>query len=385
LLGEFNSESWSSWLTWHLLSGSAAYLSSEFVAQNFAFYGTTLSGVPTIRQRWKRAIGLVEGGLGEAVGEVFVQRHFPPEAKERMQILVANLIEAYRQSINELDWMSAETKAKALIKLEKFTPKIGYPDKWRDYSALEITGDDLIANLAAIAKFTQDREFAKIGAPVDRSEWLMTPQTINAYYLPTANEIVFPAAFLQPPYFDLDADDAVNYGAIGSVIGHEIGHGFDDQGSKYDGDGNLENWWSESDRSEFEKRAARLIAQFDALHPEVAPDVHVNGAFTIGENIGDLAGLTIAYKAYQISLAGSQAPELDGFTGAQRFFIGYAQAWCGKVRPEEMRRRISMDPHSPEEFRANQIVRNFDAFYEAFNVTEGDKLYLSPSERVYIW
>ena len=385
MLEKFDRDAWSSWLAWHLLSGAASYLSRDFVNQNFAFYGTILSGIPELRERWKRGVGLVEGALGEAIGEIYIQRHFPQAAKDRMQELVANLIEAYRVDIAALDWMSEETKAKAFIKLDKFTPKIGYPDKWQDYSSLEIVPDDLIANLAAIAKFGQEYQFSKIGAPVDRLEWHMTPQTVNAYYNPGMNEIVFPAAILQPPFFDLEADDAVNYGAIGAVIGHEIGHGFDDQGSKYDGHGNLENWWSESDRIEFEKRTAKLIEQYDALHPTLAPDVHVNGALTIGENIGDLGGLTIAYKAYQIALNGNPAPAIDGFTGYQRLFIGYAQTWCGKQRPEEVRRRVSSDPHSPDEFRCNQIVKNFDPFYEAFDVTEGDALYLPPVDRVRIW
>jgi len=385
LLKEFNSELWASWLAWHLLSGSAAYLSSEFVNQNFAFYGTTLSGIPQLRERWKRGVALVEGALGEAIGEIYVQRHFPQAAKERMQTLVANLLEAYRVDIAALDWMSQETKEKAFIKLDKFTPKIGYPDKWRDYSALTITPDNLIENLAAVATFAQNHELAKIGSPVDRSEWHMTPQTVNAYYNPGMNEIVFPAAILQPPFFDLEADDAVNYGAIGAVIGHEIGHGFDDQGSKYDGDGQLENWWSEKDLEEFQKRTKNLIAQYDELRPSGAPDVHVNGALTIGENIGDLGGLTIAHKAYEIALNGATPPVLDGFTGYQRLFIGYAQTWCGKQRAEEIRRRVSMDPHSPDEFRCNQIVKNFDPFYEAFDVTEGDGLFMPPSDRVRIW
>ena len=385
LLKEFNSELWASWLAWHLLSGSAAYLSSEFVNQNFAFYGTTLSGIPQLRERWKRGVALVEGTLGEAIGEIYVQRHFPQAAKERMQTLVANLLEAYRVDSAALDWMSQETKEKAFIKLDKFTPKIGYPDKWRDYSALTITPDNLIENLAAVATFAQNHELAKIGSPVDRSEWHMTPQTVNAYYNPGMNEIVFPAAILQPPFFDLEADDAVNYGAIGAVIGHEIGHGFDDQGSKYDGDGQLENWWSEKDLEEFQKRTKNLIAQYDELRPSGAPDVHVNGALTIGENIGDLGGLTIAHKAYEIALNGATPPVLDGFTGYQRLFIGYAQTWCGKQRAEEIRRRVSMDPHSPDEFRCNQIVKNFDPFYEAFGVTEGDGLFMPPSDRVRIW
>ena len=385
LLSDFDLSAWSSWLTWHLLSSAASALSSEFVNENFAFYGTILSGTPELKARWKRGVSLVEGSLGEAVGQIYVERHFPPAAKTRMVTLVANLIEAYRVDIAALNWMSPETKAKAFEKLDKFTPKIGYPDKWRDYSKLEITRDDLLGNLARVAKFNQDFEYAKIGAPVDRAEWLMTPQTVNAYYMPGMNEIVFPAAILQPPFFDLAADDAANYGGIGAVIGHEIGHGFDDQGSKYDGDGNLNNWWTDSDRIEFEKRANALIAQYEELHPSEAPDVHVNGALTIGENIGDLGGLTIAIKAYELSLGGKAAPVIDGLTGAQRLFMGWAQCWRQKMRPEEVRRRVATDPHSPDEFRCNQVVRNLNEFYEAFSVKQSDALYLPESERIRIW
>jgi putative endopeptidase len=300
--------------------------------------------------------------------------------------LVANLIQAYRVDIKALTWMSDETKEKAFVKLDKFTPKIGYPDKWRDYSNLTITPGDLIGNLAAIAKYSQDFEYAKIGKAVDKSEWYMTPQTVNAYYNPGMNEIVFPAAILQPPFFDVLADDdAANYGGIGAVIGHEIGHGFDDQGSKYDGDGNLVNWWSDKDRAQFEKRTKKLIEQYDQLSPSAAPDVKVNGALTIGENIGDLGGLTIAYKAYEISLDGKQPPNIDGYTGAQRFFMGWAQSWRGKYRPEEVRRRIATDPHSPDEFRCNQIVANLSEFYDAFAVNDGDKHFMAEGERVRIW
>ena len=385
LLSDFDLSAWSSWLTWHLLSSAASALSSEFVNENFAFYGTILSGTPELKARWKRGVSLVEGSLGEAVGQIYVERHFPPAAKTRMITLVANLIEAYRVDIAALNWMSPETKARAFEKLDKFTPKIGYPDKWRDYSKLEITRDDLLGNLARVAKFNQDFEYAKIGAPVDRAEWLMTPQTVNAYYMPGMNEIVFPAAILQPPFFDLAADDAANYGGIGAVIGHEIGHGFDDQGSKYDGDGNLNNWWTDNDRIEFEKRANALIAQYEELHPSEAPDVHVNGALTIGENIGDLGGLTIAIKAYELSLGGKAAPVIDGLTGAQRLFMGWAQCWRQKMRPEEVRRRVATDPHSPDEFRCNQVVRNLNEFYEAFSVKQSDALYLPESERIRIW
>ena len=386
LLATFDLPKWRSWLIWHVLSGASPYLSSEFVNENFNFYGTTLSGIPKLKDRWKRGVGLVEGALGEAVGQIYVERHFGEKAKTKMVELVANLIKAYRVSIEGLTWMSQETKERAYIKLEKFTPKIGYPDKWRDYSALEIKAGDLIGNLAKIAKYSQEYEYNKIGKPVDKSEWYMTPQTVNAYYNPGMNEIVFPAAILQPPFFDVTADDyAANYGGIGAVIGHEIGHGFDDQGSKYDGDGNLVNWWSDIDRKEFEKRTKKLIDQYDQLSPAAAPDVKVNGALTVGENIGDLGGLTIAYKAYEISLDGKQPPVLDGYSGAQRFFMGWAQSWRGKYRAEEVRRRIATDPHSPDEFRCNQIVANLDEFYQAFSVDENDKHFLKADERVRIW
>jgi len=385
ILANFDVDGWKAWLKWHIISGAASYLSDEFVQENFAFFGKTLSGTPELRERWKRAVSMIEGSLGEAVGKVYVQKYFPAEAKARMEQLVANLIEAYRVSINDLEWMSPETKVKALEKLGKFRPKIGYPDKWRDYSALETTADDLYGNVGRVIKFQRDHELSKIGKPVDRDEWHMAPQTVNAYYNPVMNEIVFPAAILQPPFFGLDHDDAVNYGGIGAVIGHEIGHGFDDQGSKYDGDGALNNWWSDSDREAFELRTKALIAQYDALIPEEAPDVNVNGALTIGENIGDLGGLAIAYKAYQISLGGKPSPVIDGFSGEQRLLLSWAQIWRAKVRPEEMRRRIATDPHSPAEFRCNQIVKNFTPFYEAFGVTEKDALWLDEQSRVQIW
>ena len=386
LLADFDLEKWRTWLTWHLLSGASPYLSSAFVNENFAFYATTLSGIPKLKERWKRAVGLVEGALGEAVGEIYVQRHFGASAKERMVDLVKNLIQAYRISIQSLDWMSQETKEKAFIKLEKFTPKIGYPDKWRDYTKLTITKGDLLGNLERIAKFSADYEYAKIGKPVDKTEWHMTPQTVNAYYNPGMNEIVFPAGILQPPFFDVLAeDDAANYGGIGAVIGHEIGHGFDDQGSKYDGDGNLVDWWNDKDRSEFEKRTNKLIDQYNQLSPTDAPEVKVNGALTVGENIGDLGGLTIAYKAYELSLAGQRPPVIDDYSGTQRFFMGWAQSWRGKYRSEEVKRRIATDPHSPDEFRCNQIVANLDEFYEAFSVANNDKHFIPAGERVRIW
>ncbi len=385
ILANFDVDAWKAWLKWHIISGAAPYLSDEFTNENFAFFGKTLSGTPELRERWKRAVSMIEGSLGEAVGKVYVQKYFPAEAKARMEKLVANLIEAYRISINELEWMSPETKVKALEKLGKFRPKIGYPDKWRDYSALQTTPDDLYGNVGRVIKFQRDHELSKIGKPVDRDEWFMAPQTVNAYYNPVMNEIVFPAAILQPPFFGLDHDDAVNYGAIGAVIGHEIGHGFDDQGSKYDGDGALNNWWTDADRTAFEERTKALIAQYDALIPEEAPDVHVNGALTIGENIGDLGGLAIAFKAYQISLGGKPSPVIDGMSGEKRLMLSWAQVWRAKLRPEEMRRRVATDPHSPAEFRCNQILKNFTPFYQEFGVTEKDALWLEEQARVQIW
>ncbi len=387
MLADFDSRksAWISWLKWGVISSSAAYLTDDIVQQNFSFYGTTLSGTPQIRERWKRGVSLVQGSLGEAIGKVYVGKYFPAEAKSAMLELVDYLTQAYEASIKELPWMSEATKAKALEKLAKFTPKIGYPDKWRDYSSLVIKSDDLIGNLQRIAAFGHAYEVAKIGKPVDRDEWHMTPQTVNAYYNPLMNEIVFPAAILQPPFFDMEADIAANYGGIGAVIGHEIGHGFDDQGSKYDGDGNMVDWWVDSDREAFDKLAAQLIEQFDALSPAATPDIHVNGAFTVGENIGDLSGLEIAYKAYKLALKGQAAPVIDGLTGDQRFFLSWAQAWRGKNRPEEIRRRIATDPHSPDEFRCNQIVRNLAPFYDAFGVTASDAMWLEPASRVRIW
>ena len=365
-----------------LFRSASGYLNEALVNQNFAFYSTTLAGTPKIRERWKRAISFVEGALGEEIGKEYVKRHFPAESKEKMKVLVQNLLKAYEISIKELDWMSEGTKLKALEKLSKFNAKIGYPDKWRDYSALEIV-DELHTNLANIAKFERDYELNKLGGPINRDEWGMTPQTVNAYYSPGFNEIVFPAAMLQPPFFNPEAEDAANYGGTGAVIGHEIGHGFDDQGSQYDGDGNLINWWSDIDRTEFEKRTSDLVAQFNELSPTAAPDVKVNGAFTLGENIGDLGGMNIAIKAYQLSLNGAEGPEIDGFTAMQRFFISHAQGWRRLIRPEAARLRIATDPHSPDELRCNQIVRNLDEFYEAFEVTDGDQLYLK--NRVRIW
>ena len=378
-------ESWVDWLRWQVVRSNAAYLSQDFVDENFGFYGKTLSGTPELRARWKRAVSLVEGALGEAIGRVYVERHFPQGAKESMDVLVANLVEAYRQSITALTWMGPQTREKALEKLDKFTPKIGYPVKWRDYSSLEISPDDLLGNVRATSEFEFHRELGKIGKPLDRDEWFMTPQTINAYYNPGFNEIVFPAAILQFPFFDENRDAAANYGAIGAVIGHEIGHGFDDQGSKYDGDGRLTDWWTAEDKAAFEALTASLVAQYDALAPAQVPEHHVNGSLTIGENIGDLGGLGIAWKAYLISLDGHEPPVIDGLSGAKRFFLSWAQAWQIKARDEEVIRLLAIDPHSPNEFRCNQIVRNIDDFYTTFDVSPQDTLWLEPNERVTIW
>ncbi|HEY5857528.1 MAG TPA: M13 family metallopeptidase [Aldersonia sp.] len=376
---------WQAWLTWRLLHSRAPYLTSAIVDENFAFYGKRLTGAPENRERWKRGVSLVQDLLGEAVGKLYVERHFPPAAKTRMVDLVANLIEAYRRNIADLEWMSPETRTAALAKLDKFTPKIGYPDKWRDYSAVTIEPDDLVGNYRRGYAAEYDRDLRKLGGPVDRDEWFMTPQTVNAYYNPGMNEIVFPAAILQPPFFDADADDAANYGGIGAVIGHEIGHGFDDQGAKYDGDGNMIDWWNDGDRTEFGKRTKALIAQYNEFEPSALPGHKVNGEFTIGENIGDLGGLSIALEAYKIALDGKAAPELDGLTGLQRVFYGWAQVWRTKVRNEEALRRLATDPHSPPEFRCNGVIRNIDGFAAAFDVRPGDALYLDPDQRVRIW
>jgi putative endopeptidase len=388
-------DDWKAWLRFKIVHSTAAFLSDEFVDENFAFYGTQLTGVPVNRERWKRGVSLVEAALGEAVGRVYVDRHFPPTAKAEMDVLVETLVEAYRRSISELEWMSPETRERALAKLEAFTPKIGYPVKWKDYSGLVIDATDLVGNVRRSSLLEHDRQLDKIGKPIDRDEWFMTPQTVNAYYNPLMNEIVFPAAILQYPFFDAERDAAANYGGIGAVIGHEIGHGFDDQGSRFDGDGSLRDWWTDADREAFEKRTASLIAQYDALVPVgLPPENHVNGALTIGENIGDLGGLGIALKAYELSLdsdrslterSETKGPEIDGLTGIQRLLLSWGQIWQQKGRDAETIRLLTIDPHSPNEFRCNQIVRNIDAFYDAFDVTEADALWLEPEQRVTIW
>jgi len=391
------------WVAWHVVHGRATLLSRAFVEENFDFYGRTLQGTDELRARWKRGVGLVESCLGEALGELYVARHFPPSHKSAMEALVGRLIEAYRQSISSLEWMSPATRERALEKLALFTPKIGYPVRWRDYSAVEVVPGDVLTSVHSVERADMAYSLRKLTKPVDRDEWHMTPQTVNAYYNPTMNEIVFPAAILQPPFFDPQADDAVNYAGIGAVIGHEIGHGFDDQGSTFDGTGKVSDWWTREDREAFTERTRALISQYDAYTPEAvitkhetagtaeADIPHVNGALTIGENIGDLGGLGIALKAYALALADAgiesveEAPVIDGLTGLQRFFYSWARIWRSKNRPDYAELLLTVDPHSPAEFRCNGIVRNVDAFYEAFGVGPDDALWLEPGKRVSIW
>jgi predicted metalloendopeptidase len=383
VLEQTDLETWKSYFEWQLLRSYSPYLSKDFYDANFAFYGATLSGVTENQPRWKHGVSTVEGVMGEAVGRQYVGRYFPAERKARMEVLVKNLLEAYRQSIDTLDWMSPATKKEAQAKLAKFTPKIGYPNKWRDYSALTIAPDDLVGNMMRARTFGYNRGVNKLGKPIDREEWGMTPQTVNAYYNSSMNEIVFPASILQPPFFDMRADDAVNYGAIGAVIGHEISHGFDDKGSQSDGDGNLRDWWTKEDRAKFQAKADMLTRQYDGYSP--VPGYNVNGALTLGENIGDNSGVAIAYKAYKLSLGGKPAPVIDGLTGDQRFFMGFGQVWRVKMRDQQVIVQVKTDPHSPGQFRANGTMMNQPAFYEAFGVKEGDKMYLAPKERVIIW
>ncbi|MGL4835820.1 MAG: M13 family metallopeptidase, partial [Shewanella sp.] len=374
---------WQDYLAFHLVDSYAELLSQKFVDVNFAFKGKTLMGIEAQEPRWKKAVDGADQVIGELVGEEYVKQHFKPEAKARMETMINNLIKGFEVSINELEWMTPATKLAAQEKLAKFTYKIGYPDKWKDYSGLEIKADDLVGNYMRYARFEYQGMIDKLGKPIDRTEWGMTPQTVNAYYSPVKNEIVFPAAILQPPFFNMDADDAVNYGAIGAVIGHEISHGFDDQGAKYDGDGNLRDWWSDKDREEFQKRGQQLAAQYSKY--EALPGKFVNGEFTLGENIGDLGGLTVAARSYLMSLQGKSAPVIDGLTGEQRFFMGWSQVWRRNYRDEELGRRLLTDPHSPSHFRAMGTPRNIEAFYRAFEVQQHDKMYLAPDERVKIW
>ena len=384
LLAEVPLPVWKDWVAARVIRAAAPYLSKAFSEGIFDFYGRTLSGTPEQRQRWKRGVAFVEDAVGEAVGEIYVDRHFPPSSKAMMDELVANLLEAYRRSIGDLDWMSEATKQRAYRKLETFLPKIGNPDKFRDYSALEVASGDLLGNARRAASFEHDRQLRKIGSPVDRGEWFMLPQTVNAYYNPGTNEITFPAGILQKPFFDPDADPAENYGAIGAAIGHEIGHGFDDQGSQYDELGNMNNWWTDEDRLAFEARKDALVEQYNRFAPRDLPGEYVNGALTVGENIGDLGGLTIALKAYRISLNGDPEPVVNGLSGTQRLFLSWAHVWRSKTRQELARQYLTTDPHSPDEFRAN-IVRNLDEFHEAFGTVEGDALWLEPPARVRIW
>ncbi len=376
-------DTWKTYLKWSLINSTANYLSTNLDKQNFDFYGKTLYGTEAQEEDWKRGVSSVNDGLGEIVGKVYVKKHFSPEAKERMTAMVKNLLKAYAESIKKLDWMSENTKKEALAKVDKFMIKIGYPDKWRDYSALKVAKNDLYGNAQRSREFEYNRMLNKLGKPVDRTEWGMTPQTVNAYYNPTLNEIVFPAAILQPPFFNLKADDAVNYGGIGAVIGHEIGHGFDDQGSTFDGEGVMRNWWTPQDLTAFQAKTKSLVDQYSAF--KVFPDLNLNGEFTLGENIGDLGGLSIAIKAYKLSLNGKEAPVMDGFSGIQRVFLGWGQVWMDKSREKAIRNQIASDPHSPAKFRINAVVRNVPEFYEAFKIKPTDSLYLSADKRVKIW
>jgi putative endopeptidase len=374
---------WKEYFKWRVLSAAAPFLSKSFVEERFGFAGTVLRGIPEDEPRWKRGMGLLGDTLGEALGKRYTEKYFPPQSKARMEALVSNLINAYRKEIETLDWMSPETKKGAQAKLDKLAVKIGYPNTWRDYSAVRISRDDLWGNVERANEFEFRRNIDKLGKPIDRNEWEMTPQTVNAYYNPPMNEIVFPAAILQPPYFNFQADDAVNYGAIGGVIGHEISHGFDDKGSQYDADGNLRDWFTKEDHEKFAAKTHALVAQYNAYEP--VPGFHVNGELTLGENIGDNSGLEITYKAYLLSLGGREPPVIDGFTGAQRLYLGWVQAWRGKVREAEAIRRVKIDPHSPPAVRGSAPLLNQDGFYAAFGIKPGDKMYLAPEQRAHIW
>lgn len=383
LYESFSIEQWKDYFTYHTIDGFASGLSETIEKRHFDFHDTAIKGIDQQQPLWKRGVDVTGSVLGELVGQLYVEKHFQPIAKQRMNELVENLIHAFEGRIKTRDWMGAGTKKQALEKLSKFSTKIGYPDQWKDYQKLTIGKGVLCDHLIASAQFEYDRDLNKLGGPVDRNEWHMTPQTINAYYNPTMNEIVFPAAILQPPFFNLSADDAVNYGGIGAVIGHELSHGFDDKGSKYDGNGNLRKWWTEEDRIEFERRASKLVDQYNGF--EAMEGRFVNGELTLGENIGDLGGLSLAYAAYRLTLGNDPAPVIDGLTGDQRFFLGWSQIWRRKYRDAEMVRRLNVDYHSPSEFRVNGIVRNMDAWYKAFDIKPDSKLYLAPEDRVRIW
>lgn len=383
IIDETSLDTWKTYLKWTALSANGSRLTSAIDSEHFDFYTKTLWGAKAQEPMWRRGVNVVNGTLGEVVGKVYVKEHFPPQAKAKMLELVNNLIAAYKESIEQLDWMTDETKVQALDKLSKFTPKIGYPDKWKDYSKLDIKADDYFGNIQRAALVEYQRNLDRQKGPVDKDEWSMNPQTINAYYNPPLNEIVFPAGILQPPFFDMNAEDAVNYGGIGAVIGHEIGHGFDDAGSTFDGDGVLRNWWTETDKSEFKKRTNALVAQYNSF--KVFDDLNVNGEFTLGENIGDLGGLSIGLKAYKLSLQGKEAPTLDGFTGEQRVLIGFGQIWRGIYREELLRQLVGTDEHSPAKFRVNGTVRNVPEFYSAFDVKDDQALFIAPEQRVKIW
>ncbi|MEM1226132.1 MAG: M13 family metallopeptidase [Planctomycetota bacterium] len=383
LIENFDIASWKAYLNFHVLDSYASALSQDLERRHFEFHGQSVSGTDEQQPMWKRAVDATGSVLGEVVGQLYVEKHFAPKAKRRMTELVENLKTAFADRIQSRDWMGEGTKKQALQKLSKFHTKIGYPDEWKDYSSLTITADSPATNLIAAARFEYDRDLNRLGGPIDRNEWHMTPQTINAYYNPTMNEIVFPAAILQPPFFNLAADDAVNYGGIGAVIGHELSHGFDDKGSKYDGDGNLRNWWTPTDRQEFEERASGLVDQYDSFRP--FEDMAVNGQLTLGENIGDLGGLGVSFAAYRLSLGDASAPVIDDLSGDQRFFLGWAQIWRRLYREQELRKRLITDPHSPSEYRVNGIVRNMDAWYDAFGIEASDPLYVAPEDRIRIW
>jgi putative endopeptidase len=374
---------WKSYLKFKRIDDLAPYLNNDFVTARFEFHNRDLSGQQEIRPRWKRGISTVNNAMGDLLGQRYVQRYFPPDSKKRIDTLIGKLIDAYRTSINGLDWMSDATKAEARDKLSKLAVKIGYPTRWKDYSKLKVARDDLVGNVERSAQLEYQRDLDRLGKPVDRAEWFTTPQTVNAYYQPTRNDITFPAAILQPPFFDPKADDAVNYGGIGAVIGHEISHAFDDQGRKFDGAGNLRDWWTPQDVQRFTSRTTALAAQYSAYEP--LPGEHINGELTLGENIADLSGLTVAHRAYQLSLGGRPATVMDGFTGEQRFFLGWAQVWRGKIRDKELRVELLSDPHSPDNFRANGVVSNLPEYYAAFNVKPGDKLFRPADQRVKIW
>jgi putative endopeptidase len=383
LANELPVDRWKPYLKASLINGFAPYLSKAFVDAEFEFYGKTLRGVKELQPRWKRAVNTINANMGEMLGKLYVEKHFKPEAKARMEQLVENLRRAYKESIDKLEWMSPETKRQAQEKLARFRPKVGYPSKWRDYSKLEVKQGDLVGNVMRAFAVENEYQLSKVGKPIDAEEWGMTPQTVNAYYNPVRNEIVFPAAILQPPFFNMAADDAVNYGSIGAVIGHEMGHGFDDQGRNYDAVGTLRDWWTKQDADEYKKRAQVIIDQYNQFEP--LPGLKVNGELTLGENIADLTGLVIAHRAYVLSLNGTPAPSLDNLSGDQRYYMGWAQAWATKKRDDALRQQVMTDPHAPDMYRANGTVRNVPEFYSTFNVKEGDKLYLAPEQRAKIW